>query len=215
MKPHTLLLTGFEAFADDPGGTGLNPSAAVVLALQGQQMAQHRVLGAVLPCEYEAAVAVLEALIEQHRPQLVVCLGQAGGRAAISIERVALKLDDAVLTDNAGVQRCDLPVLPGTPAAYFATLPIKAMLAAVQGAGMACELSNSAGGFVCNHVFYRLMHRLAGPSTPPTVRGGFIHLPYLPEQAAARGAASMTLDDMVSGVRLALDVAAQAAPKFS
>ncbi len=200
-----VLITGFEAFGDDPSGQGLNPSALAARALHGKRIAGHRVVASVLPCVFGQSVTTLKALVQAHRPALIVCVGQAGGRAGISIERIAVNLDDAPLPDNAGSMLHNTPVVTGGPAAYFSTLPVQAMLAALQRDGTPCELSSSAGHFVCNHVFYALMHLLAKKKS--TVRGGFIHVPYLPEQAAAGGAPSMALDEMTKGLSLAVRAA--------
>ncbi len=186
-----ILVTGFEAFGDDPSGQGLNPSASAALALHGKRICGHRVVAAVLPCVFGQSIQRLTDLIQQHQPALIVCTGQAGGRAGISIERIAVNLDDAPLPDNAGCTLQSQPVVAHGPAAYFSTLPVQAMLGALQRAQLPCELSSSAGHFVCNHVFYALMHQLATRRSLRTVRGGFIHMPYLPEQAEASGAPSM------------------------
>ncbi len=143
---------------------------------------------------------LLDELITAHVPRLVLCTGQAGGRAALSLERVAINIDDARIPDNAGAQPIDTPVLAGGPAAYFSTLPIKAMLAALLAGGIRAEVSQTAGTFVCNHVFYGLMHRLATDPGCAGVRGGFVHLPWLPQQ----GHPSMTREQLVFGLELAL-----------
>ena len=137
------------------------------------------------------------------RNVLTICLGQAGGRAAISLERVAINVADARIADNAGEQPVDTPVVSGGPAAYFTGLPIKAMLQALQRAGLAVEVSQSAGTFVCNHVFYGLMHALERRRALKGVRGGFIHLPYLPGQ----GTPHMAFTDMQRGVQIAIGAA--------
>ena len=199
MQQPNILLTGFDAF----GGALLNPSWLAAQALHGRQIAGHRVVAAQLPTVFGESLHRLQALLQQHQPALVVCLGQAGGRNAISLERVAINLNDAPLTDNAGAQPVDTPVVPSAPAAYFTSLPIEAMLAALQRAGVAAEVSQTAGTFVCNHVFFGLMHALATQRALRHTRGGFVHLPYLPEQ----GAPSMALDEMVRGLRLALGCA--------
>jgi pyroglutamyl-peptidase len=134
---------------------------------------------------------------------LVICVGQAGGRAAITPERVAINVDDARIPDNAGAQPVDRPVVRGGPAAYFSTLPVKAIVAALRAAGLPSEVSQTAGTFVCNHVFYGLMHALRKRKD---LRGGFIHVPFLPEQAQ-KGQASLPLEDMVYGVALAVETA--------
>jgi len=199
MPQPKILLTGFDAF----GGASLNPSWLVVKALHGRQIAGHRVVSAQLPTVFDESLHRLQALLKQHQPALVVCVGQAGGRRAISLERVAINVNDAPLADNSGSQPVDLPVVPGAPAAYFTSLPIKTMFTALQRAGVAAEVSQTAGTFVCNHVFFGLMHALATQPLLRHARGGFVHVPYLPEQ----GAPSMAQDEMVSGLRLALRTA--------
>ena len=180
MRPN-LLVTGFEPF----GGDALNPSMTLAQALDGSHLAGHTVRGAVLPCRFDLAPQVLARALAQWQPALVVCLGLAGSRAAVSIERVALNLIDARIADNAGNQPVDLPVLPGAAPAYFSTLPVKALAAALRRAGIPAEVSHSAGTFVCNQVFFALMHQLC---LYPGVRGGFVHLPALPQHAAAHPA---------------------------
>ena len=195
----TLLLTGFEAFGDDPSGQGLNPSAQIALALHGQRIGSWRVAGHVLPCEFGRSVRTLKTLMREYAPQAIVCLGQAGGRDAISMERVALNWDEASLADNAGQVRNGQPILKTAPAAYFSTLPIHAMRDAVLAQGMPAEISSTAGHFVCNHVFFSLMHALRQERKP----AGFIHVPYLPEQASL-GVPSMPLPDLIKAIQTAL-----------
>ncbi len=198
--PPVALVTGFDAFDGDP----LNPSGQVAQALHGRSLAGHAVVGAVLPTEFGRALPALEALLDRHRPALVLCCGLAGGRAAVSFERVALNLQDARIPDNAGRQPVDLPVVPGAPAAYFATVPVKAMREALTRAGIPAEVSQTAGTFVCNHVFYGLMHRLATTGEGRAGRrGGFVHLPWLPGQ----GTPGLPLDTQVAGLALALECA--------
>ena len=195
----TLLITGFEPFGDDPGAQLLNPSASIALALHGQQIGAWRIAGHVLPCEYGRSVRTLRTWVREYQPQAIVCLGQAGGRSAISIERIAVNWDDAALLDNAGQQRMGQRILKTAPVAYFSTLPVAAMRDALLVQGIPAELSSTAGHFVCNHVFFSLMHSLRGQRTP----AGFVHVPYLPEQAKAAGLASgqaMRFQDMMAGL---------------
>lgn len=194
-----VLLTGFDAF----GGASLNPSWLAVQALHGRRVLGHTVVAARLPTVFGESLRVLQALLVQHRPALVVCVGQAGGRSAISLERIAINVDDAPIADNAGAQPTDKPVVPGAPAAYFSTLPIKAMLVALQRESVAVEVSQTAGTFVCNHVFFGLMHDLATQPEWRHTRGGFVHVPWLPEQ----GTPHMPLDEVVRGLRAMLRAA--------
>lgn len=202
-----ILITGFEPF----GGDRLNPSREVARELDGRGVAGHTIVGRCLPCAFGAAPAALQALIDELRPRLVIALGLAGSRSAVSIERIAVNLIDARIADNAGEQPIDLPVVPGAPAAYFASLPVKAMLAGLREAGLAAEVSHTAGTFVCNQVFYALMHRLRAW---PQARGGFIHLPPLPEHAALHpGGRPMPLDEQVRAVLLAATIAVTRRPE--
>ena len=198
----TVLLTGFEAF----GGETVNPSWLLAQALDGQVIEGHRVVARLLPCVFGQALQVLDRALHEVRPSLVLALGQAAGRSELSLERVAINVDDARIADNAGARPVDTPVVRGAPAAYFSTLPIKAMTAAVRAAGLPAAVSQTAGTFVCNHVFFGLQHALAGS----LVRSGFMHIPMLPEQAARHAQmASMSLSCMSQGLRLALQVALQ------
>jgi pyroglutamyl-peptidase len=194
-----ILLTGFDAF----GGDTVNPSWQAVQALHGRRIGGHRVVAAQLPTVFEASLAELGRLLRLHRPALILCVGQAGGRAALSLERVAINVNDARIADNAAAQPVDTPVVAGGPAAYFSTLPIKAMLQALQKEGLAAEVSQTAGTFVCNHVFYGLMHMLATQRGFKRTRGGFVHVPFLPGQ----GQPHMALEDVVRGLRVAVRAA--------
>lgn len=199
--PPTLLLTGFEPF----GGETVNPSWEIARALDGWVCEGMMVRAVQLPCAFGDALARLDDALAAHRPELVVCLGQAGGRAEISLERAAINVDDARIPDNLGRQPIDAPVVAGGPAAYFSTLPIKALARDLRKAGIAAAVSNTAGTFVCNHVFYALMHRLASAPALARTRGGFVHVPYTPEQAAGRpGVPAMALATQIDGIRQAL-----------
>ncbi|WP_069167093.1 pyroglutamyl-peptidase I [Nocardia altamirensis] len=168
----TVLVTGFEPF----DGATDNPSwAAAALLEQRQPVADTRIVAVELPCVFDTSLAELRAAIAEHEPELVICLGLAGGRTDITPEQVAINLDDARIPDNAGGRPIDRPVVPGGPAAYFAGLPLKASIAAMTAIGVPASISYSAGTFVCNHVFYGLRHFIATES--PGLRGGFVHLP--------------------------------------
>jgi pyroglutamyl-peptidase len=195
----TILLTGFDPF----GGESLNPSWQAVQLLHHKRIGGHKIVAAQLPTVFDASRQELARLLRAHRPALVICVGQAGGRAAISLERVAINVNDARIADNAAAQPVDTPVVADGPAAYFTGLPIKAMLQALQNAGIAAEVSQTAGTFVCNHVFYGLMHTLATQRGFRRTRGGFIHVPWLP----AQGKPCMTSDELVRGLRVAIAAA--------
>lgn len=199
----TILITGFEPF----GGERRNPSQEIAQALDGRVIARARVVGAVLPCVFGKSMLELRRLLRVHRPALVLCLGQAGGRADITPERVAINVDDARIPDNAGRQPVDRPVVRGGPAAFWSTLPVKAIVASLRKHGVPASVSQTAGTFVCNHVFYGLMHALRrGKAKEGSVRGGFIHVPFLPEQAR-EGQPSLELEDMIEAIEIAAAVA--------
>jgi pyroglutamyl-peptidase len=200
------LVTGFEPF----GGDEVNP-AFEALRLLPPRLGALEVATRVVPAAFGQAIDALEDAMAAIIPDIVLCVGLAGGRAALSLERVAINIDDARIADNAGAQPLGLPVIAGGPAAYFATLPLKAAVAALREAGLPAIVSNSAGTFVCNHLFYGLMHLAA--TRRPGLRGGFLHVPYLPEQAAHHansvwGAPSMALADIARGIEIVLRVAA-------
>ena len=204
--PRHLLLTGFEPF----GGEARNPSIELAQALDGELVRGLRIVVQELPCVFERGVPVLHDALARWAPEVVLAIGQAAGRSELSFERVAINLIDARIADNQGAQPIDLPVQAGAPAAYFATLPVKSMAAAARAVGVPAALSTSAGTFVCNQVFFALLHRLATVARPaePPVTAGFLHLPLLPDQVGgAAGQPSMALDTMARGLRAALDEA--------
>lgn len=192
-----ILLTGFAPF----DGAAINPSWEVARALHGRQIAGVSVIAAALPVAFELALPSLQDLIAQHRPQLVVSLGLAAGRAAISLERVAINLIDARIADNLGAQPVDEPVLQDAPAAYFATLPIKAMRRAIETEGVPAEISYTAGTFVCNQVMFAALH--FSHALTPAVRAGLIHLPW----STGLGEPALDLAVMVHAIEQALTVA--------
>ncbi|AUX72109.1 pyroglutamyl-peptidase I [Erwinia pyrifoliae] len=195
-----VLITAFEPF----DGERLNPSWEAVSQLHNRLIGNAEIVAKQLPCVFGTSLEVLYATIEAEKPDLVIAVGQAGGRADISIERVAINIDDARIPDNAGAQPVDEPVVAGGPAALFATLPIKALVAGIREAGIPASVSQTAGTFVCNHVMYGLLHLLRRRKT----RGGFIHIPYLPEQAVNHpGAPSMSLATIVLALEMAVSIA--------
>ena len=188
-----VLLTGFEPF----GKATLNPSGEIVKQISGDN-----IVTAILPVAYAQSAEALLALVEKHKPDVVVSLGQAEGRTHITPERIAINLDDARLADNEGVMRNDLPILVGGPVAYESTLPIKAIVEAIKAEGIPAAVSLSAGAFLCNHIFYVMQSKFAGTS----VRSGFVHVPLMDEQAGEfPGLPTMPLDQMVKAVRIMLE----------
>ena len=200
----TVLLTGFEPFEQEL----LNPSWEAVRSLDGWTCGGATVHARLVPCVFGEALDALDRAMDELQPTLVICIGQAGGRAEFTPERIAINVDDARVPDNLGRQPIDVPVVPGAPAAYFSTLPVKAIVRELRAGGVPASVSNSAGTFVCNHLFYGLMHRIAMHATAKDVRGGFIHIPYLPAQAARfPGAPSMALETLVDALRITVKTA--------
>ena len=194
----TVLVTGFEPF----DGERVNPSQEIARQLHDTVVAGHRVEGALLPCVFDAARLELRRQLRRVRPVVVIAVGQAGGRDAITPERIAINVDDARIPDNAGRQPVDRPVVRGGPAAYWSTLPVKAIVADLRRRDIPAAVSQTAGTFVCNHLFYALMHELRGQRR---VRGGFIHVPFLPSQAK-RGVPRMELETMIEAIAAAIAV---------
>lgn len=197
----TILLTGFDPF----GGETINPSWEAVRTFDGRRIRGHRIVARQLPTEFAGSLRALKKAVREVAPVIVLGVGQAGGRSQLSIERVAINLQDARIPDNAGAQPVDEPVIADGPAAYFCTLPIKALLSSLRANGIPTEISQTAGTYVCNHIAYAALH-LA--SKKRGVRAGFIHIPYLPEQAAAfPGTASMALSEVIRALDIALRTA--------
>ena len=195
------LVTGFEPF----GGETINASLEAVRLLPAQ-FGGIVVVTAELPTSYARSLTALEAAIMRTKPDIVLCVGQAGDRAALCVERIAVNVQDAEITDNDGAKPIDAPVVAGGPAAYLATLPVRAALAALQAEKLPAQLSMSAGTFVCNHVFYGLMHLAAARGHP--FRAGLLHVPRLPQQAPDGKTPHMALDDIVRGILVVLEVSA-------
>jgi len=193
------LVTGFEPF----GGEAVNASLEAVRALP-PQVGPLEVRTAQLPTSYARALAALEAAIDENKPDIVLCVGEAGERAALCVERVAVNVQDARIPDNDGARPLDRPVVPGGPAAYLSTLPVRAAVAALHAAQLPAEISMSAGTFVCNHVFYGLMH-LAALRGQPFI-AGFVHVPRLPRER--EDARAMALEDTVRGLSIVLETTA-------
>ncbi|MEU0933766.1 MULTISPECIES: pyroglutamyl-peptidase I [unclassified Embleya] len=196
-----VLVTGFDTFA----GEATNPSWEAVRLLADAAEPGLTVTAVKLSCVYGVALEELRAAVERVDPDLVLCVGQAGGRPDVTVERVAINVDDARIPDNAGRQPIDTPIVEAGPAAYFATLPVKACVAAARAAGVPASVSQTAGTFVCNHVFYGLMHLLA--TERPTTRGGFVHVPFSSDQATDRAVPSLPLPTIAAGLRAVMTTA--------
>ncbi|WP_329454831.1 pyroglutamyl-peptidase I [Streptomyces sp. NBC_01497] len=196
-----VLITGFEPF----GGEGVNPSWAAARLVESARPAGLDVTAVRLSCVYGQAIGELRTAVADTDPALVLCVGQAGGRTGLSVERVAVNVDDARIPDNAGNQPVDEPIVPGGPVAYLSSLPVKACVAAVREAGLPASVSGTAGNFLCNHVFYGLAHLIA--TERPTLRGGFVHVPYAPEQVVGRAEPSMSVADIARGLAVIVETA--------
>ena len=193
-----ILVTGFDPF----GGQSINPAYEAVRLLL-DRIGEATIIKAQIPTIYGQGADLLEQLLKTYEPDSVLLVGQAGGRDAICAERVAINVQDASIADNAGNQPVDQPVVPGGPAAYFATIPIKEIMHRIKEAGIPCRISDSAGTFVCNDLMYRLLHYI--DTKKPAMTGGFIHVPYLPEQVPTGKAPSMELDVIVRALTVTLE----------
>ena len=188
-----LLIAGFEPF----GGEKINPAWEAVQRVP-DRVGEFLVYRLRIPTVFGVAAEVVLAEAEALEPDVILCIGQAGGRSAITPERIAVNIRDAKIPDNSGNQPEGEFVAEEGPAAYFATVPIKAMTEAIRAAGIPGQVSNSAGAFVCNDVMYTLLRQYAGTS----VKVGFVHVPYLPEQ----GEPSMPLEQITAGLAAAIAV---------
>lgn len=191
-----VLITGFEPF----GGDHQNSSLELIRRLHGETVKSATIVTKLLPCVFGEAVDTLLTEIDRIHPESVICLGQSKGATEIALERVALNLIDAQIPDNQGNQPVDVPVLEQGPVAYWSTLPVRAIVKELKQHGIPAKLSQSAGTYVCNSVFYGLMHSVMSRKRP--IPAGFIHLPALPEQVIGTGQPSMHLDLLVKALQL-------------
>ncbi|SHH89379.1 pyroglutamyl-peptidase I . Cysteine peptidase. MEROPS family C15 [Caloranaerobacter azorensis DSM 13643] len=196
-----VLITGFEPF----GGEKINPALEAVKKLD-DEIAGAKIIKAEIPTVFRKSIEELEKIIEREKPDITICVGQAGGRFDITIERVAINIDDARIPDNEGNQPIDEPIFLDGLNAYFAKLPIKAMVKELRENKIPASVSNSAGTFVCNHIMYGLLYLI--DKKYPAMRGGFIHVPFIPEQVIdKRNTPSMSLDNITKGIGLAIKAA--------
>lgn len=194
-----LLLTAFDPF----GGSPINPALEAV-KLVANQIGDVQIVKLEVPTVFGKSIDTVAAAIEKEKPDAVLCIGQAGGRYDLTPERVAINLDDARIPDNEGNQPIDVPIFRDGAPAYFATLPIKAMVAKIREAGLPASVSNTAGTFVCNHLMYGVLYTLA--KHYPGVKGGFMHVPFVPSQTVNRPtpAPSMCQQDIARGIEAAI-----------
>lgn len=193
-----LLITGFDPF----GGEKTNPAIEAVKRLPAA-IAGATVVPLEIPTVFGTCAEVVRQAIITERPDIVLSVGQADGRSALTPERIAINLDDGRIPDNAGFQPVDQPIQPNGPAAYFTQLPVKAMAQAIRQAGLPSHVSTTAGTYVCNHIMYQVQHLRA--TEFPQLQAGFIHIPFLPEQVVQRsGVPSLSLTDDVRGLTAAI-----------
>ena len=198
-----ILLTGFDPF----GGESINPAWEAVKRVKAPAGAE--LIRLEVPTVFGRSITTVLTSMRLHRPDVVVCVGQAAGRSEITPERVAINIADASIPDNEGNTPCDEPIYPEGENACFSTLPVKAMVEAIKAAGLPASLSNTAGTFVCNQLMYGLLYHISREF--PGVGGGFIHVPCIPEQAARmeKPVPSLPLPEIVRGLEAALSALAE------
>lgn len=195
-----VLITGFEPF----GGEIVNPALEAVMKIENK-LDHIDVIKAKLPVVFHQSISVLKQLIESHNPNVVICVGQAGGRTSITLERVGINVDDARIPDNKGNTPVDQKINPDGPDAYFSSLPIKAIVSAINESGIPASVSNTAGTYVCNHILYGLCDLIA--SSFLNIKGGFMHVPFAPEQVVKNpGQPSMSVENIVSAIETAIRI---------
>lgn len=197
-----VLLAGFDPFGEEK----INPATEAVKSIKEEVIENHVISTLEVSTIFDKCIQQLNDAIDRVNPDFVICVGQAGGRSNISLERVAINVNDARIPDNDGIQPIDTPVISSGPTAYWSTLPIKAIVESLKDNGIPASVSQTAGTFVCNHIFYGLMHELNAKDF--SIRGGFIHIPFLPEQTSSKpGQPSMSLDMIIKGLRIAISTA--------
>jgi pyroglutamyl-peptidase len=198
-----ILVTGFEPF----GGEKINPALEAINGLEDQILGAD-IIKLKLPTVFNKSIERLEKTLEEEKPDVVLSIGQAGGRNRISIERVAINIDDAIVPDNEGNQPVDKPIFSDGDTAYFSNIPIKKMVEAMKENCIPAEISNSAGTYVCNHIMYGLLYNI--DKKYPYMKGGFIHIPYLPSQTIAKPTVpSMSLKDIIKGLTVGIEAIVQ------
>lgn len=194
-----ILVTGFDPF----GGESVNPAYEAVKRLD-DNIAGAEIVKVEIPTVFRKSINKLDEAIERENPDIVICVGQAGGRFDITVERVAINISDASIEDNEGNMPIDEPIFEDGEAAYFSQLPIKAMVQKIREGGTPASVSNTAGTYVCNHIMYGLHYLI--DKKYPNIKGGFIHVPFLPEQVIdKRATPSMNLNDIVKALTLAIE----------
>ncbi len=204
-----VLITGFEAY----GNTPVNPAESAAKALDGAYFGGAEIISKVVPNNFFEAIEVVREAIKEVQPEIVVMLGEYGGRSMITVERLAQNFNDSTrygLADNKGVVLQGEPTVPDGPAAYYATLPIRAMVKAMREAGVPADISDTPGTFVCNHLMYGVLHVISTNNL--AIRAGWVHLPHLPSVAAMEdhlGAPSMSVETSVTGLKAGIKAAVE------
>ena len=197
-----VLITGF-----DPFGESVNPALEAVKALP-DTIAGAEIIKLEIPTVFRKSLEKIEENIIKHSPDIVISVGQAGGRFGVTPERVAINIDDARIEDNEKNQPIDITIFEDGETAYFTNLPIKAMVKEMQDGGIPASVSNTAGTFVCNHVMYGIMYMIY--KKYPTIKGGFIHVPYIPSQVVTKpNMPSMSASDITKGLELSIKAAVE------
>ncbi|RYL92540.1 pyroglutamyl-peptidase I [Sporolactobacillus sp. THM7-4] len=198
-----VLMTGFDPFGDEK----VNPALEAVDALNEKQVDGVTLKSLHVPTVFSESIKTVTRAIQSWDPDVIICVGQAGGRSRITVERVAINIDDARIPDNESQQPVDVPIIAGGQVAYWSTLPIKTIVQEIKAAGIPAAVSNTAGTFVCNHLFYGVAHFLA--TEAPNKIGGFIHVPFIPKQVLDKPQPSMALQDIIRGLEIAAVTAAR------
>lgn len=194
-----ILVTGFDPF----GGESINPAIESVKRLPDEVLG-HEIIKLEIPTVIGKSMDKIKEAVDKHHPDVLLCVGQAGGRPDLTVERVGINIDDCRIPDNEGNQPVDTPIVKDGPQAYFLTLPIKAMVDACLKAGIPASISNTAGTFICNHVAYGSAHLAA--TQYPNMRTGFIHIPFLPQQVLdKKGMPSMDLETIIKGLTCCIE----------
>lgn len=198
-----ILVTGFDPF----GGEKINPALETIKRLPDEILGA-QIIKLEIPTVVGKSLAKITEAVEKENPDVVLSIGQAGGRADITVERIGINIDDCRIPDNEGNQPIDEPVIKGCPAAYFVTIPIKAIVEKIKANKIPASISNTAGTFICNHVCYGVAHLAAARTAAgKPMKSGFIHIPLLPEQAIGKPVLtpSMSLETIISGITHALE----------
>ena len=198
-----VLLSAFEPF----GGEKINPALEAVKKVR-ERISNAEIIKIELPTVFRKSIDMLEKAIEDNNPDIVICVGQAGGRFDITIERVAINVDDARIEDNEGNKPIDTTIYEGGESAYFSMLPIKKIVSEIVENGIPASVSNSAGTFVCNHIMYGLLYMIDKKNK--NIKAGFIHVPFIPSQVLdKRNMPSLCLEDITKGLEFAVKAAVE------